>query len=251
MIDDRMTALFFELFTGLPRQGPGDPVSTRRALAMVPGVGPSTRVLDIGCGTGAQTIELAQQSAARIVAIDWHPPFVETLRQQAAAAGVADRIDARVGDMHQLDAAPGSIDVLWCEGAISTIGVEAGLRAWRPLLASGGHMAITEVVWTTSEPPPACAEFWAREYPAIGTVESLLHAVDAAGYDLVGHFPLPQAAWWDDYYRPLQANIQAFRARHSDEPDAQALADQVQQEIDLWHAHAACYTYEFVVMRVR
>ena len=37
MTDDRTTALFFELFTGLPRQGPGDAASTRRALAIIPG----------------------------------------------------------------------------------------------------------------------------------------------------------------------------------------------------------------------
>ena len=52
---DRMTSLFFELFTGLPRQGPGDDASTLKALALVPDVGPDTRVLGIlasGCGTG-------------------------------------------------------------------------------------------------------------------------------------------------------------------------------------------------------
>lgn len=35
-----MTDLFFELFTGLPRQGPGDEGSTLRALGLVPPLGP-------------------------------------------------------------------------------------------------------------------------------------------------------------------------------------------------------------------
>ena len=70
MADDRTTALFFELFTGLPRQGPGDAASTLRALALVPGVGPRTRILDVGCGTGLHTRVLAQGSPARIVAVD-------------------------------------------------------------------------------------------------------------------------------------------------------------------------------------
>ena len=60
MEEDRATALFFELFSGLPRQGPGSAASTRRALGLVPGVGPRTRVLDIGCGTGDQTMVLAR-----------------------------------------------------------------------------------------------------------------------------------------------------------------------------------------------
>ena len=70
---DRATALFFELFSGLPRQGPGTAASTRRALGLVPDVGPRTRVLDVGCGTGAQTLVLAQSSASHIVAVDNHP----------------------------------------------------------------------------------------------------------------------------------------------------------------------------------
>ena len=99
MADDRTTALFFELFSGLPRQGPGDAASTLRALALVPGVGPRTRVLDVGCGSGRHTRVLAQGSPARIVAVDNHPPFVEELNRQTQALGLADRIEARVGDM--------------------------------------------------------------------------------------------------------------------------------------------------------
>ena len=155
MTDDRATALFFELFSGLPRQGPGDADSTLRALALVPGVGPRTRVLDVGCGTGLHTRVLAQGSPARIVAVDNHPPFVEELNRQARALGLAERLEAHVGDMRQLDFAPGSFDLVWSEGAIYVIGFEAGLREWRPLLAPGGHLAVTEVCWMRPDPPPA------------------------------------------------------------------------------------------------
>jgi hypothetical protein len=73
--------------------------------------------------------------------------------------------------------------------------------------------------------------------------------IEACEYDTVGHFSLPPSSWWDDYYRPLQQNITAFRARHAAEPDAQELADQVQREIDVWHAYSEFYSYEFFVMR--
>lgn len=78
MTEERTTALFFELFSGLPRQGPGDGASTERALALVPPLGSASRVLDIGCGTGAQTRVLARSTPAHITEIDSHAPFGRT-----------------------------------------------------------------------------------------------------------------------------------------------------------------------------
>jgi SAM-dependent methyltransferase len=241
--------LFFEVFSGLPRQGPGDAASTLRALALVPGIRAGARVLDIGCGSGLQTRVLAQHSAAHFVAIDNHVPFIEELKRHAHACGLADRIDACVGDMRNLELPPGSFDVIWCEGAIYAIGFETGLREWRRFLVPGGYLALTEVCWTKRDAPEECLAFWSREYSAIRETSLLLEAIAQAGYETVGHFPLPRSAWWDDYYRPLEQNLGDFRERHAGELDAQELADQIQREIDIWQAYSDFYGYEFFVMR--
>ena len=249
MAQDRITSLFFELFSGLPRQGPGSAASTRRALGLVPDVGPHTRVLDIGCGSGAQTLALAASSPARIVAVDNHPPFIAELNRKARELGLADRLQARVADMRQLDFADGSFDLIWCEGAIYNMGVETGLRDWRRLLRRNGHVALTEVCWQKPGAPAECVAFWNQEYPAIRDAPALLEAIAGCGYETVGHFSLPASAWWDDYYRPLQDNVTEFRKRHRDEQDAQELADRCQREIDIWHAYSEFYGYEFFVLR--
>jgi SAM-dependent methyltransferase len=251
MSDDRAAALFFELFSGLPRQGPGDQASTLRALALVPGVGPKTRILDVGCGTGLQTRVLAGACEAWIVAVDNHAPFVEELNRQAQSLALAQRLEARVGDMRRLDLAPGSVDLIWSEGAIYSMGFEEGLRAWRPLLSPLGHVAVTDACWIRTDPPSECRAFWEKEYPAIRDVPSRLSTIRSCGYDIVGHFTLPPSSWWDDYYRPLQMNLSAFRENHRGETDAQELADQVQREIDVWRRYSNYYSYEFFVMRGR
>ena len=252
MTHDRMTSLFFEIFNReLPRQGPGDTASTLKALSTVPGVGPTTRVLDIGCGTGAQTLLLAGHSGARVAAVDTHEEFITTLTEQARTLGIADRIDARVADMRNLDYAPGSFDLIWCEGAIYIMGFEAALRDWRRLLSPGGHLVVSEVCWTQPNQPPECAAFWAREYPAIRHVPAMLEAIERCEYETVDHFTLRSSSWWTDFYRPLQQSVTAFRERHRNERDAHELADQIQHEIDIWRAYSEFYSYEFFVMRVR
>ncbi len=251
MTEDTATALFFELFSGLPRQGPGDAAGTLRALSLVPDVGAGTRVLDVGCGSGMQTRVLARNSPARIVAIDIHPPFVDELNREARRLGLADRVEGRVADMRRLDFADASFDLIWCEGAIYIAGVEASFRDWRRLLVRDGHVAFTEVCWTKPDPPAECVSFWNREYPAIRDAAALLTAIDACGYETVGHFMLPRSAWWDDYYRPLERNVKAFRKRYRGRPEAQELADQTQREIDVWKAYSDYYGYAFFVARAR
>jgi SAM-dependent methyltransferase len=251
MTQDRMTTLFFELFTGLPRQGPGDAASTLRALSLVPDVGPQTRVLTPGCGTGLEARLIARHAPVRILGIDNHPPYVEEFNRRARELGCADRVEARVGDMHRLELPSGSFELIWCEGAIYVVGFDVGLREWRRLLTPDGHIALTEVCWTQPDPPPECLAFWEQEYPAIRDVASRLRIIAECGYEPVAHFALPASAWWDDYYRPLQENILQFRVRHESETDAQQIAGSVQREIDVWKQYSDFYAYEFFVMRRR
>jgi SAM-dependent methyltransferase len=249
MSQERMTELFFEMFTGLRRQGPGDEASTLRALGLVPLLGPQARILDVGCGTGAQTLVLAGHTPARIVAVDNHAPFVEELNRSIQALGLGARVEARVGDMTALDFAPGSFDLIWSEGAIFVIGFERGLREWRRLLKPDGHVAVTEAAWLRDDPPPECAAFWQREYPAICDATAHRAVIEACGYARVGDFVVPASSWWDDYYRPLEQHVAAFRTRHPGEGDALALADQIQQEIEIWRRYSDYYSYVFYVMR--
>jgi hypothetical protein len=110
---------------------------------------------------------------------------------------------------------------------------------------------VTDACWFRPDPPEECRAFWEAEYPAIRPVADRLAEVEACGYETLGHFPLPASSWWDDYYRPLEAKVAAFRERHAGEADAQALADQVAREIDVWRRFSEFYGYEFFVARLR
>lgn len=72
-----MPPIFYEVHSNLPREGPGDNKSTDRAFKALKNLPPKPRILDIGCGPGMQTIELAKLSCGQIEALDSHQPFLE------------------------------------------------------------------------------------------------------------------------------------------------------------------------------
>ncbi|NNG04934.1 MAG: class I SAM-dependent methyltransferase [Inquilinus sp.] len=246
--DPKANAVFFDIHSGLPREGPGNRESTRRALDLARPLPDRPTVLDIACGPGMQTMDLAElMPDARITAVDNHPPFVEEANRRAAAGGVTDRVRAELGDMSSLDFTPGSFDLLWCEGAAYIMGVGAALRAWRPLLRHGGRLALTEAVWLREDPPDTVRRCW-DEYPGIGDIAACRTLVRECGYELLGDFVLPEAAWWDDYYTPMARRLERLAPRYAGDPVAQAVLDESREEIAVYRDHAAYYGYVFLVM---
>ena len=240
--------LFVDLHMGLHQQGPGSDQETSRALGMLPPLAADARILDAGCGPGRQTLVLARDSGAQVLAVDLLPSFVEECARRADAAGLADRIEARVGNMAELDLAPGSLDLIWSEGAVYNLGFEAGLTLWRPLLRPGGHLAVTEASWLVPEPSRMVADFWGSSYPGMANVASNLAAVRRAGFEPVGHFALAESSWWR-YYDEQEARIPELRKRYAGDAEAQAELDQAQREYDLYRGHADEYGYVFYLCR--
>jgi SAM-dependent methyltransferase len=242
-------AMFFELHAGLPREGPGDDASTERALRLLPKLPARPRILDIGCGPGAQTLVLARATGGTVTAVDVHQPFLDELMQRARAAGLAQNIHSLRASMDALPFEPESFDLIWSEGAIYIMGFERGLRAWQPFVRHGGYVVVSELSWLVDDPPAPARTFWEKAYPAMRPVAENLRTVERCGYERVAEFVLSKSAWLDDYYAPLARRMDAFeRARANDVAALEFLADQ-RREIDLFHAHGDTYGYVFYLMR--
>ncbi|MCE5338895.1 MAG: class I SAM-dependent methyltransferase [Methanomicrobiaceae archaeon] len=243
-------SFIFTIFEGLPRQGPGSNDCTRKAFSMLADIPPQPEILDIGCGSGMQTVELARISpGCRITAVDIHQPYLDGLARRAASAGVEERITTLRASMDSLPFPDASFDVLWAEGSIFVVGFAEGLASWRRLLSPGGYLCLTEAVWFTASPSPEAAAFWNECYPAIKTVPENRAVIEGAGYEVVATFPLPASAWWDDYYTPLDKQLDGLRTATAGDPDAEAQIEFAEREIAVYRKHAGEYGYEFFVLR--
>jgi len=249
MLDDKSWQYFYEIYEAIPRQGPGHRESTVRALRMVPALTRAGRILDIGCGSGAQTLDLARATEAPIVAVDNHPAFVAQLRERADELGLGERVTAHVGDMNDLPFPDGSFDLLWCEGAIFIIGFSQGLANWRRLLKPGGHLVVSEYCWFRDDPPDELRKAHTEGCSDVGKPEHRRKAVAANGYRLVADFVLPEAGWWENYYVPLAEAVSAFRGTHAGDPEALEVAARSENEIDLYRKYKEWFGYVFFVMK--
>lgn len=239
--------VFWELHSGLPRQGPGSAATTRTLLEMAGPLPARVNAIDIGAGPGPATLVLASELDAEVTAVDTHRPFLEQLEERAAQRGLQASIRTLVAPMEALPFQAGIFDLVWCESAAYIMGVDAALDAWQRLLAPGGALVLTECEWRTDDPSDATRSFW-QAYPGMRDGESNRHAIAEAGYDLIGTFDLPESDWWDEYYTPLSERIDALE--RSGDPDAAELVPMLREEIVLRRDHGADYGYTGYVMRL-
>lgn len=240
---------FFELHCGIPREGPGSDEATRTALGYLPLLPPRARIFDLGCGPGKQTLVLARELRTPIIAVDFHEPFIEVLKESAEKEGLSDLIEARVGDMGDLKEPEGSIDLIWAEGSIFVLGFGEGLELWRPLLKPQGLVAATELTWTTDDRRQYVVDFFAREYPAMCNVDENLEIARSKGYKILKHFSLDPSVWWDEYLTPLDERARRLRSRAAEEPElARVLADH-DREIDVCRRFQDHFAYVFYILQ--
>lgn len=198
---------------------------TRKAFELFPKI-ERPRILDIGCGSGVPTLELARISGGQVTAIDTDLVQLAMLENKIENAGLSDRVN--VINCSMLDLPEGNFDIIWAEGAIAVIGFEKGIREWSRLIRDGGYLVIHDDLMGLKEK---------------------MEQIPLCGYDLIGHFIMNEDIWWNEYYAPLEKKLNDIRSKHLNDKGVVKLLSGDQQEVDGYKKDKERYRSVFFVLK--
>lgn len=170
---------------------------TLLALTLAAGVRKGARVLDVQCGIGSASVDLAEIYGARVTAFDDYPPYLAFGRQLANNRGVAKQTSFQaLAGKDAPDAIPAdSFDlVLGLGGGLSDTlpgGLEGGLAAASSWLVAGGLLISGDLV--TPGPTSDLMRYVFGD--SLLSEEQYLAALEKAGFDVILAFRSSSADW--------------------------------------------------------
>ena len=200
---------------------------TGKAFRMIPKLD-KPRILDIGCGSGIPTLELARSTQGEVIGIDIDQPALDRFITKIKEAELTNRVQAVNRSILDMDFPNESFDIVWAEGSIGVIGFEKGIKEWRRLLKTGGFLIV---------------------HDDLGDLLEKQRQISQSGYELINHFVLSEDIWWNEYYAPLEKKLKAFRAKHASDRKSITILNNDQHEIDTFKQDPTRYRSVFFIMR--
>lgn len=238
--------IIYDFFSNSERQGPGSPEETLRALSFINGLTEKSKIADIGCGTGGQTMVLGQNTPCEIIGVDAWPAFIDQFNQNARSKNLQNRVKGIVGNMENLPFEEEELDLIWSEGAIYNIGFERGLNEWRKFLKKGGYIAVTENTWFSEDRPDEIQDFWQKAYPEIDTIPNKVAQMQKAGYLPIATYVLPETIWIA-YYTWQTLRRDAFLKKYAGNKAVEKFIDAQRYEAELYYKYKEYYGYVFYI----
>ncbi len=236
-----------DYFARLDRQGPGSRESTVKALGFIDNLSNTSEIADIACGTGGQTIVIAQNTEGIITGLDISPKFINKFNENMKNHGLEDRVKGIVGSMDNVPFSEKKFDLIWSEGAIAHIGFEKGLSYWKRFLKEDGYVAVTFESWFTEDRPGEIEKFWVDAVPEIGMIGNNISIMQKVGYRFIAAFALPETCWIDTYFIPQRAIQREFIGENADSKIAKALVEGLKYEEELYEKYKKYYGYVFYI----
>jgi ubiquinone/menaquinone biosynthesis C-methylase UbiE len=200
---------------------------TRAAFLRLPRL-EKPRILDIGCGSGVPTLELAKLSDGEVTGIDIDQSCIDEFNRKIKEENLASRVKAINLSLSEMKFPDETFDAVWSEGVIGTIEFERSLKEWRRLLKHNGYLVI---------------------HYQVSRAADTLSRMPQHGYRLVDTVSLPEDAWWTEFYKPIEEKIGALLHKYRNNPDALKLLKQYKSEMDMVKKNPLNFRSAFYIMK--
>ncbi len=238
------------MFEELPRQGPGLDESTILACSAIPPSFKDGKILEIGCGSGMQTLTVAKNFPhSLITATDIHQPFLDTLQKRAKKAGLDGRIVTQQASMDNLPFKEQSFDIIWAEGCAFIMGISAALNYWKKFVKPEGYLVFSDLTWFTDTPSDECRDFFAMVDPNMPSETGAEEIARSAGFTVINSFRLPKEGWWNHFYNPLTEQIPRLKEKYATNQDALDIIQGLEQEVEIRRKYPDEYGYSYLVLQ--
>lgn len=239
--------LLIEAHIGLDRQGPGSSKTVEKALSFLGDLNRFKNIADLGCGTGGQTLILAEHLSGNITGLDMFHDFVDALDKNAKSRNLSGRVKGIVGNMEDLPFEKDSFDLIWSEGAIDNIGFEKGLGHWRSFLKNGGYVAVTCPSWLTDKHPDEAEQFWLDAGSQLDLIGNNIALMQKCGYQFIAAFALDEECWTDNYFYPREQAISRLVEKYKNCDTVTEYAELNRREVELYMKYKQNYGYVFYI----
>jgi ubiquinone/menaquinone biosynthesis C-methylase UbiE len=199
---------------------------TRKAFLKLPRL-ENPRILDIGCGSGVPTIELAKLSGGKVTGIDIDQSCLDEFNRKIREENLK-RVEALNLSLSEMKFPDETFDVVWSEGVVGNIGFETSLKEWRRLLKKGGYLVI---------------------HYQMSRVADVLPRLTQLGYSLVDTVPLPEDAWWTEFYKPIEEKMDTLLHKYRNYADALKLLNEYKIEMDMVKKNPSNFSCAFYIMK--
>ena len=200
---------------------------TRKSFTLLPKYN-NPNILDIGCGTGVPTIELAKISNGQIIGIDINETSLNMLKRKIKELKLSNQVKIIKDSILNMDFPKESFDIIWSEGSVFVAGFENSIKRWYRFLKPDGFLVI---------------------HDENNDKNKKLGLIKKYGYSLVGQFEITDKLWWLEYYTPLELLIQKFRHNYPNDSELNNELNKDQIEIDKCKTNSIVFSSFFVIMQ--
>lgn len=200
---------------------------TRQAFFKLP-VMDRPKILDIGCGTGVPTMELARISGGEITAVDIDQEALDCLDEKIRAKGLVGRVKTINRSLFKLDFPSESFDLIWAEGSLYGIGFEGGLRDWRYLIKDNGFIVV---------------------HIPYQDHAVKLKSIGKFGYKLLDSFLVDHRIWWSYFYQPYEEHVRSLKEEYQANKEVLNALEIEEDEIKMFKDNPEANCSNFYVMQ--